>query len=237
MELGRRVLPRLVSARAALRRRLQYHPRLVGGRIWAESAAADFERQSMRKSNSKRSRQRNAIPERSIRESSLHRRKRAASGSAILSQQSASRVTRGANTSHSSREDALLQEAIDLKSAGDYLGAVRVLKRFVRLFPGSASGFGFLGGIYLAFLNEPKKALPYCTKSVQLSPRSERASLGLFHALWSLDRVDEALEEIKRYQTLCNWTCQDYIEIIDELQEKWLDKKPRRTTKKPERPI
>jgi tetratricopeptide (TPR) repeat protein len=171
------------------------------------------------------------------RESSLHRRKRAASGSAILSQQSASRVTRGANTSHSSREDALLQEAIDLKSAGDYLGAVRVLKRFVRLFPGSASGFGFLGGIYLAFLNEPKKALPYCTKSVQLSPRSERASLGLFHALWSLDRVDEALEEIKRYQTLCNWTCQDYIEIIDELQEKWLDKKPRRTTKKPERPI
>ena len=36
-----------------------------------------------------------------------------------------------------------------------------------------------------------------------------------------MDRLEEALEEIKRFQLLTNWQCQDYLEIMNEIKEKW----------------
>lgn len=39
----------------------------------------------------------------------------------------------------------------------------------------------------------------YAKKSVTLSPKSEMASLCLFHTLWDLNRQDEAKNEIRRF--------------------------------------
>jgi hypothetical protein len=70
------------------------------------------------------------------------------------------------------------------------------------------------------------RAILLCRRAAELAPRSERASLGLFHALWDSERFDEALEEIKRFQLLTNWSCQDYLDIMAEIKEKWLDETP-----------
>ena len=77
-----------------------------------------------------------------------------------------------------------------------------------------------IGSLYLIELRQPKNAIPYFKKATELSPQSEKASLGLFHSLWNLDRVNEALEEVKRFQTLSH--SKDYDEIVAEIKEKWL---------------
>ena len=59
-------------------------------------------------------------------------------------------------------------------------------------------------------------------KKRRLSPKSELASLGLFYAYWGTDQVDKAIAEIKRYQILTNWKCEDYLEIVAEMYEKWV---------------
>lgn len=43
------------------------------------------------------------------------------------------------------------------------------------------------------------KALPYAKKWVQLSPKSEKASLCLVHCLFDLEKQDELQYEIERY--------------------------------------
>lgn len=101
--------------------------------------------------------------------------------------------------------------------------AARILEAIVKKYPKEAPLWWYLGGIYVYDLKKPRKAIPAFRQAVQLTPKSERASLGLFHSLWDANRISEALAEIKRFQTLTHWTCQDYLEIIDELTEKWLE--------------
>lgn len=116
--------------------------------------------------------------------------------------------------------DRLLQEAIDLKNQEDYQGAVRALSAIVGEYPKCAPAHGLMGSIYLLKLNKPRKAVDCFEKTIQLSPKSEMASLGLFHSLWKLDRQIEALEEMKRFQQVAH--SKDYDEILAEIQEKWL---------------
>jgi hypothetical protein len=44
-------------------------------------------------------------------------------------------------------------------------------------------------------------------------------SKGLFHSLWKLGKQVEALEEVKRFQTISD--SEDYREIVKEINEKW----------------
>jgi predicted Zn-dependent protease len=124
-------------------------------------------------------------------------------------------------TSHpDTRYEALLDEALQLKNCSDFRGAVRVLGILADEYPRRPAAFGLLGAIYLAKLKQPAKAVAYLVKATKLSPKSEMASLGLFHALWKLDRLVDALEELKRFQSISH--CQDYVEILAEIKEKWL---------------
>jgi predicted Zn-dependent protease len=127
----------------------------------------------------------------------------------------------------------LFQEAIDLNRADKAKDAARLLEKLVLEFPSHAALWGYLGGIYRIDLKRPLKALRCFRRATELSPKSERASLGVFHTLWELNRQDQALEEIKRYQVLTDWSCQDYLEIMEEIKEKWVEpskaKKPAKT--------
>ncbi len=127
---------------------------------------------------------------------------------------------------------ALLKRGIDCKNADDVAGAIAAFEQAIKESPRCSLAYWLLGGMQHYYRDDPKAALPYFQKAVALSPRTEKASLGLFHALWSLDRVDEALEEIKRFQLLTNWSSQDYWEIVDEIREKWLDAAPRKSKSK-----
>jgi hypothetical protein len=52
-----------------------------------------------------------------------------------------------------------------------------------------------------------------------MSPDLESVSKGLFHSLWKQGKLVEALEEVKRFQSISD--SEDYQEIIREINEKW----------------
>jgi len=61
-------------------------------------------------------------------------------------------------------------------------------------------------------------------KVIQRKPKSEDASLGLFHSLWSGGETDAAFEEMKRYFKEVgldskSQTAQDYWSIVKEINE------------------
>jgi len=123
----------------------------------------------------------------------------------------------------------LFQRAIDAKQRGQFKRSVRIMEQVVVEYPQYAPLWWYLGGGYLHDLKLPRKAIPVFRKTVQLTPKSLRASVGLFHSLWNADRIGNALAEIKRFQVFCNWTCKEYLEIVEELAEIVADK--RRPTK------
>ena len=43
--------------------------------------------------------------------------------------------------------------------------------------------------------------------------------MGLFHSLWKNERQNEAMEELKRFQTISH--SKDYAEIVKEINERF----------------
>ena len=127
------------------------------------------------------------------------------------------------------RVNGLLEQAIALRNKERFAEAAEAFASIIREFPACAPAHGLWGGILLDQLQRPADAVQHFQEAVRLAPRSQLASLGLFHSLWASDRLDEALEEIKRFQVLTNWSCKDYLDIVNEIKKKWLD---RRTPKK-----
>jgi tetratricopeptide (TPR) repeat protein len=121
------------------------------------------------------------------------------------------------------------QRAIDQVTARSFAKAIEILVDLIGRFPDQAPVYWYLGGIYFHDLDSPKKAVPLFRTASKLSPRWEKASLGLFHSLWSLGREKAALKELLRFQALSN--CPDYEEILAEVQEKAPELlKPKRKT-------
>jgi predicted Zn-dependent protease len=120
----------------------------------------------------------------------------------------------------------LLEQSLSYKNAKDFTAAAKTLLQLVHVFPDSPIANWLLGATLLYELSKPRRALSYLKKAVHVDPESERCSLALFHCLWRLDRVPQALEEMKRFQILTNWSCHDYLEIAAELKTKWLHEQP-----------
>ena len=117
----------------------------------------------------------------------------------------------------------ILTKGIQHNNEGDFPAAIRAFKKAIRKSPRCSVAYWLLGGVYYSFLHDAFASLPYFKRAVKLSPKTEMASLGLFHALWDIDRIDDALEELKRFQLLTNWSSQDYLKIVNEIKEKWLN--------------
>jgi len=111
-----------------------------------------------------------------------------------------------------------IQTAIDLVRAGKLADAARLLEKTDREFPEQAPILWYLGVCYRD-MQKFTDAVAVYRRAVLLAPKNERVSLGLFHALWQSDQKDAALEEIKRFQMLTNWSCKDYLAIVAELAE------------------
>ncbi len=71
---------------------------------------------------------------------------------------------------------------------------------------------------------ENSLAVKAFSKVIQRKPKSEKASLGLFHSLWRDGNEDAAFEEMKRYFREVGLdnkseTAQDYWAIVKEINE------------------
>ena len=116
------------------------------------------------------------------------------------------------------RSKTLLNRALHLKNKKDFEGALLVLDQLIESDPTSATSHGLRGGILAFELSRWKDAIMSFEKAARLSPRSEMASLGLFHSLWDARRRKAAIAEMERFQKVAHSA--DYDEIAAELREK-----------------
>src|ERR1700730_16530744 len=96
----------------------------------------------------------------------------------MLSMSSA--ASRSASESTPDEFKRLLSEAIDLKNQERYREAAQLLERLRETNPESASVHALLADT-LWEQNDLPRAVPSFRRAVELSPKSEMASLGSFH--------------------------------------------------------
>lgn len=108
-------------------------------------------------------------------------------------------------------------EAVKLKKTGQFECAKKILLDLQEKDPQSTAILAVLGDICwdMQLLEE---AVSTFRRAIELSPTLEAVSLGLFHCLWELGKHEEALEEVKRFQSLSD--SEDYREIVKEINEK-----------------
>jgi hypothetical protein len=106
--------------------------------------------------------------------------------------------------------ERLLVQAIDRFQAGEAEEAAKLLENILADYGAQAPVLWYFGGCYILHFRS----------ATELAPRSGRASLGLLNALWKTDQIDQALEELERFQVLTGWSCQDYLDIMEEIKEK-----------------
>lgn len=114
--------------------------------------------------------------------------------------------------------ERLFNEAIQLRDLGEYDKAITNLIEVQNEGTVSdAATLGVLGHIY--FLKEDwPEALKCFVKLVTLSPRSELASLNLFHTFIHLERVDEAFDEARRFLSVRD--SEEYRLLFNEINER-----------------
>jgi tetratricopeptide (TPR) repeat protein len=109
-------------------------------------------------------------------------------------------------------------EAIKFQDAGQLESAKNLLVELAEKDAQSIRILAALGSVYYDMGNWDE-AVSVFKRAVELSPALEGVSKGLFHSLWKLGKQVEALEEVKRFQTISD--SEDYREIVKEINEKW----------------
>jgi predicted Zn-dependent protease len=109
-------------------------------------------------------------------------------------------------------------EAVKIEKAGLNQAAKKLLQKLAKKDPRSIR---ILAALCLVCWNLKalKEAVKVSKRMIKLAPTLEAASKGLFHSLWELGKYVEALEEIKRFQSIS--FSKDYEEIVREINEKW----------------
>lgn len=90
---------------------------------------------------------------------------------------------------------------------------------FVQLLeekPESKIVLGMLSTCYFE-LEQYELAAKHAQRSVIVSPKSEVASLILFHSLWHIEQYDEAFDEMRRFMTLTSSAA--YDELLQDLNK------------------
>ncbi len=97
--------------------------------------------------------------------------------------------------------DSEFNSALDIWHGGDGDKAIKILKNLDTQFPNTPSILGMIGAIYFS-LRDWKHSEYYFKRTIEISPKSELASLGLFHSLWEMKNLDKAFEEAKRFVSM-----------------------------------
>jgi tetratricopeptide (TPR) repeat protein len=186
-----------------------------------KNAADDSKREPTTSVSSRRSKERKKPLEANGQKKSSTQSRKASNGSAIGSGPfETSKTSKRSSADRSMRRylNDLLNKALRLRNRKNFRQAIDLIKHAVSEFPPTAAAYGLMAGIYLYELAEPSNAAPNFAMAVQLSPRSESASLGLFHALWELGFHEAAKREMRRFRAVAESV--DYDAIWAELKEK-----------------
>jgi tetratricopeptide (TPR) repeat protein len=115
--------------------------------------------------------------------------------------------------------DSMFELAIELRDKGDLKDSVGVLSKILDNYPTYERVdvvHSILGGIY-SDLKELKNALNNFKKAIELNPKSELASLGLYVTYANLDRDEEAISELLRF--LRQFPAKHYKDTLEGLLE------------------
>lgn len=113
--------------------------------------------------------------------------------------------------------EQLFEEAIELRDSGNLHKAVNKLTQILSGHPKyDTAVLGIMGNIYWE-LNDLSKAIECYEKAVELNPKSEMASLGLFHTLWKMGKENDAFTEMERFLSIS--TSEEYSLLLDEMDE------------------
>ena len=105
-------------------------------------------------------------------------------------------------------------EADALRENGDLSAAKTILGQLHQEAPTNLAVLATFGHVCLNF-GDLEEAILAFSAAVNLSPKLEAVSLGLFHSLWKLSRRDQAMEELARFQSVSDSA--DYSRIVREI--------------------
>ncbi len=91
------------------------------------------------------------------------------------------------------------KKAVELKNSGKYTEAVEKCREIIENNGAYGPVVGMIASLLYSELNDPKKALPWAQKSVELSPKSETASICLVLCMQQMGLRSEVNKEITRY--------------------------------------
>ena len=94
-----------------------------------------------------------------------------------------------------------LDRCIKLIGQGKHREAIRILHPLTGRHPRSAAVFGTLGRAFFE-IGDMEKAREAFQSAVDLNPKSELASLGLFHSLWGQQAASKAFAEMRRFLSI-----------------------------------
>jgi len=114
-------------------------------------------------------------------------------------------------------DKAEYEKALELRDAGKFQETFNILEPLLTKYSQNA-GLIIIAADMSYELGNIEKAIELFKQTVSLKPKSETASLGLFHSLWKMKRFDEAFEEMKRFMSVSY--SQDYVEIVREINRK-----------------
>ena len=99
----------------------------------------------------------------------------------------------------SKEEEAHYNRAFELKNSGKYIESINEFKKIIDIYGESSIAVGMIAALYQSELDDSRNAISYARRSIELSPKSEMASLCLAHCLFELDLHEDMIKEIKRY--------------------------------------
>ena len=111
----------------------------------------------------------------------------------------------------------LFDEAVRLKRQGNFKDALSVLRKLHRSAPNDASTCALIGEINWS-QGKLGIAIRWLSKATREAPRSELASLGLFHVLWEANKEGLALAEMNRFLAISD--SKEYRSILKGLPSK-----------------
>ena len=106
-------------------------------------------------------------------------------------------------------------EALRLRDQGNLGGAHDILSQLCKSDAATAAMFAVLGDV-LWEMDCLSDAIHTFYRVTEMSPRSEVASLALFHSLFQAGRQDEAFGEMRRFLSIADST--EYETLLSDIQ-------------------
>lgn len=104
--------------------------------------------------------------------------------------------------------------AITRRDSNDYQGALQLLLPLDKSLGTNVRFLAVLGQVHWELGEYPEAVLTF-ERAVALSPEYEAVSMGLFHSLLRLERVDDAFNEMRRFLSLSD--SENYRALVREI--------------------